>query len=242
VRDLIWQVPHCVVLTVFAGGDVDWSHLGAWDEWCGFTAGANVVAAGIAEDDQALAALGASGVRLSFLDEQYREPGTTPSIEALSREILNAIGEIGAETILFPLGLGHDDHMLTAAGAAHAARTASHLNWFAYQDLPYGYEEFSGTDEALAALADLTPTPVELSAVSDLVRKNAALDLYRSQVTALEDDRRALALQAERYWALTTSPKLVAPDRRQGQGTWGSPRVGCPERDSNPHALADNGF
>jgi LmbE family N-acetylglucosaminyl deacetylase len=200
--DLIWQVPRCVVLTVFAGDDVDWSRPHEWDEGCGFSAGTNVTAVRVVEDERALALLGSTGLRLAFLDEQYRRPGIAPSIEEVSEAILAAINKIGAETILFPLGLGHDDHRLTAGGAAHAARRAPHLNWFAYEDLPYGYEDEGEVEEALAALADMTPTPVELGKESDLERKDAALELYRSQLIALQD-RWVLALQPERYWALT---------------------------------------
>ena len=197
--DLIWQVPGCAVLTVFAGDDVDWSELRAWDEMAGFAIGADVVAARVSEDDNALHSLGARGERLSFLEDQYRDSGITPSSEVLSEAI---------EAVLFPIGLGHVDHQLVAAGALRAVRALPDLDWFAYLDLPYGYEWAEGVQDALAALAEVKPTPVQLSASSDVARKSAALDFYASQMAAL-GVRRVSALQAERFWALSpAAPQL----------------------------------
>jgi GT2 family glycosyltransferase/LmbE family N-acetylglucosaminyl deacetylase len=199
---LIGQLRECVVLTVFAGDDVDWSELTEWDRSSGFEAGTNVVAARTSEDDRALAALGASGMRLDFLDQQYREPSIVPPVAALSQEIVDAIEKAGADTVFFPIGLGHFDHQLTAWAAAHAARRTPDVRWFAYQEIPYGYEDcdISG---ALDAIADLLPVPVQLPPGGDIQAKETALDLYPSQMAALGEHRRALAEQPERYWRLT---------------------------------------
>jgi GT2 family glycosyltransferase/LmbE family N-acetylglucosaminyl deacetylase len=202
--DLIWQIPHCTVLTIFAGSDVEWSELRDWDRIAGFHSGEDVVARRIEEDDEALAVLGAEGVRLSFLDEQYRDPGVIPPVEALSREIQAALEAVHADVAFMPLGLRHGDHKLAAAAAQHAARTGQAVRWYAYQDLPYTSELQPGIDEALTDLADFDPTEVVLGLGRDAERKDRALDCYRSQLIALGEERRSCALLPERYWALTT--------------------------------------
>jgi hypothetical protein len=131
----------------------------------------------------------------------------------LSEAIAAAVVQSGAEAVLFPLGLMHVDHQLVAAGALGAAKALPDLDWFTYLDLPYGYEWAEGVPDALDDLADMRPTPVQLSAGSDLARKGAALDFYSSQMAAL-GVRRVSAMQVERYWALTTALQLEsAPDQ-----------------------------
>jgi LmbE family N-acetylglucosaminyl deacetylase len=201
--DLVWQFPGSLVLTVFAGRDVDWAELREWDAATGFTPGTDVMAARIAEDDCALALLGGTARRLDFLDEQYREPEIDPPPEVVGREIAALVREVGADKVLFPLGIGHWDHQITAQAAAYAATNLPDREWYAYQDLPYGYEYEPEVDRALAALADWNPVPVQLAVTSDLDRKNAALDQYPSQMTGLGEKRRADALKPERYWALS---------------------------------------
>ena len=203
---LIGQLDDCVVLTVFAGSPGSWEIHRLWDhDFCGFAEGTDVLAARLREDDAALTSLGAGAARLSFLDEQYRDSGMEPSPEEVGELIAAGIDRIGAATILMPLGLGHNDHRLTAAGCRHAASTHPHLQWFAYQDLPYGYEpELFGphaVDEALRWLSPLAPRPMELGTESGAQAKSAALDHYPSQMRGL-GDRRQAAMKPERYWKL----------------------------------------
>jgi hypothetical protein len=115
-----------------------------------------------------------------------------------------SIRHLSIQTVILPLGLVHGDHTLAAAGAAWAARRTPELAWFAYQDLPYAYEEELNPDieGALTNLSDMHPTSVELSAVRRVGDKAAALDLYPSQMCAL-GPRREKAMLAERYWALS---------------------------------------
>jgi LmbE family N-acetylglucosaminyl deacetylase len=198
---VIRRFPDCVVLTIFAGDDVDWSEMTAWDRASGFDAGTNVLAVRTGEDDRALAALGARAMRLPYLDQQYRDPGISPSVEALREEIATAIRQVGAETVFFPLGLVHADHRLTADASLTAARLLPGLRWFAYQELPYAYEN-GDVDGALKALASADPVPARLSLAGDGDFKRSLLDMYPSQKRALGEDRCARVLEAERYWRL----------------------------------------
>jgi LmbE family N-acetylglucosaminyl deacetylase len=208
---LIAQLDRPVVLTVFAGSPASWTEHREWDhDWCGFEHGVDVVAARIREDDAALAILGAVGVRLAFLDEQYREPGASMSEADLGASIAASVEEVGGESILMPLGLGHIDHRLTSAGCRDAARRRPDLHWFAYQDLPYGYEpELFGADvvrDALAVLSPMAPAEVQLGSGGGVEAKDDALNRYPSQMRGL-GARRAVALGPERFWRLAAERK-----------------------------------
>ncbi|HUJ67470.1 MAG TPA: hypothetical protein VLX59_18125, partial [Acidimicrobiales bacterium] len=115
------------------------------------------------------------------------------------------VDRASATSVLMPLGLGHSDHRLAAAGCRLAASNRPHLQWFAYQDLPYGYEpELFGpgaVDEALGWLSPLAPRTIELGDGSGAQAKSAALDHYPSQMRGL-GDRRVAAMNPERYWRL----------------------------------------
>ena len=188
---------------VFSGGNVDWSIPRDWDmNKCSFPLGTDVIRARIAEDDAALARLGARAHRLEFLDAQYRNPESEPPPHVIGERIMAAISHLRSRSVILPLGLVHGDHKLSAAGAAHAARCTPELAWFAYQDLPYAYEKNPGIEDALAKLADMAPTPVELSSETRSSDKGAAIDMYLSQMRGL-GARRKKAMRAERYWILS---------------------------------------
>jgi LmbE family N-acetylglucosaminyl deacetylase len=200
-----------VVITVFAGSPPDWGGLTGWDEACGFEPGSDVVAARVAEDDAALSCLRAQGLRLAFLDEQYRDPSARLTADRIGEEILSAVRRAGAETVFIPVGLVHADHLLCAAAARWAASRAPELQWFAYEDLPYAYEGADSAD-SLSLLEEMHPAPVKFPPPSDPSGKGRVIDCYASQMAAFGRERRALALRAERYWRLTTS----ATDPRSG--------------------------
>jgi LmbE family N-acetylglucosaminyl deacetylase len=204
--EVISGLDECVVLTVFAGSPSSWDVHRLWDnDICGFADGTDVVAARLREDDAALARLGASAARLGFLDEQYREPATALSVEEIGDQIAAAIEDVKATIALMPLGIGHNDHRLTAAGCRRTALDQPGVRWLAYLDLPYGHEpEIVGAgavDEALDALSPIIPTAIELGGEIGAEAKDAALDFYPSQMRGL-GDRRSAALKPERYWRL----------------------------------------
>jgi LmbE family N-acetylglucosaminyl deacetylase len=203
---VISRLDDCVVLTVFAGSPSSWDVHRLWDnDICGFSEGTDVVAARLREDDAALARLGASAARLGFLDEQYREPATAPSVEEVGDQIAGAIQEVKASIALMPLGIGHNDHRLTAAGCRRAALHRPDVRWLAYLDLPYGYEpEIFGAGavgEALDSMSPMVPEAIELGGGIGSEAKDAALDLYPSQILGL-GGRRSAAMKPERYWSL----------------------------------------
>ncbi len=204
--EVISRLDQCVVLTVFAGSPSSWDVHRLWDnDICGFADGTDVVTARLREDDAALACLGASAARLGFLDEQYREPTTALSVEEIGDQIAAAIEELKATVAVMPLGIGHNDHRLTAASCRRAALHRTGVRWLAYLDLPYGYEpEIFGAGavgEALDSLSPMVPTVIELGGGIGAEAKDAALDFYPSQMRGLAG-RRSAALKPERYWSL----------------------------------------
>jgi LmbE family N-acetylglucosaminyl deacetylase len=204
--EMIGRLDDCVVLTVFAASPTSWDVHRLWDnDICGFADGTDVVAARLREDDAALTRLGASAARLGFLDEQYREPATSPSEEEVGDHIAATLEQIGATIALMPLGIGHNDHRLTAAGCRRAALRPSGLRWLVYLDLPYGYEpEIFGAgavDVALDSLSPMVPTAIELGGGIGAEAKEEALARYPSQMRGL-GGRRSAAMKPERYWSL----------------------------------------
>ena len=161
---LLAATPGAVVVTVFAGRPSrlppgttppGTTPLGTtppgtteWDAACGFRPGDDVVGTRCAEDDAALAVLGARAVRLPFVDAQYAGPVDVP---AQVRDVAAALGEVLVRErptrVLTPLGLLHRDHRVVAAAALRlpaAGRSA-------YDDAPY--RSFVPLRARLAALA-----------------------------------------------------------------------------------------
>ncbi len=199
--ELISGLGDVAVVTVFAGEPRSGQPLTDWDRGCGFASEDEVMAARVAEDERALAVVGATAVRLAFPDEQYRDGLTILTAGEVGEALLAVVRNLVAGAVVFPIGIGHGDHRLAASAALWACSQAPELEWFAYQDLPYGYED-DVTDELIERLERFQPEAVWFPGIGDKTLKEAAVDCYASQLKALGDDRRSLALKPERYWRL----------------------------------------
>lgn len=207
-----------LVVTVCAGGPADPTRLSAYAaslhrRWAasagtGTLSPAAVLAARRAEDERALARLGAAGVWLDVPDAVYRrdpdsgrwpyatdealfgqlDPGDAPIVRRLGRT-LGAIPGIGAETdVLAPLAAGsHVDHCLVRAAAA--AWRGEGL-WH-YEDYPYAADPGSVT-EAHGVGAPWRSRLVPLSE-ADLEAKIEAVALYASQISTFWPDEAGMA-------------------------------------------------
>ena len=84
--NLITAHPGSTVVTVLAGMPQDETLVTEWDMSCGFAGAGETMRARWAEDEAAVAALGASAIHLEFLDRQYGEADRppSPSVERLS--------------------------------------------------------------------------------------------------------------------------------------------------------------
>jgi LmbE family N-acetylglucosaminyl deacetylase len=165
----------------------------------------DLVTARLAEDQAALAVLGADYLRLAYLDciyrgrphagEAYYPSGEAlfgavhPAEAGLPDELAAALAELipadAGVTLYAPLTVGnHVDHQLTFA----AARSLAGQGWKVrfYEDYPYVEREAGALEAALAArgIDHWQPAAIPLNE-DDLAAKIAAIACYRTQVDVL---------------------------------------------------------
>ena len=166
-----------------------------WDRKCGFHEGDDAVGTRRQEDEAALRALGATPVWLDFLDHQYAPEAPVAKV---AEAIEGAVDDF--DVVATPLGLGHGDHLVTAAACLEVARGHPGKTWFLYEDVIYR-ETVGGTDDALGRLRDRGFVPEEATFPVDGGLKRAAIAAYTSQMKGLGsllDD----AYAPERYWKM----------------------------------------
>jgi LmbE family N-acetylglucosaminyl deacetylase len=164
----------------------------------------DVVALRTAEDEQALACLGAEGKRLSLLDCVYRgrtptdwyyntkaalygelHPGDLNLAPAICSAIAKELPASSSTACVYaPLAIGnHVDHQLVSLAATELMRQGYPVAF--YEDFPYLVD--CGRDIAgypLVVSEQLVPDQVAL-APQDLAKRIAAVACYRSQLAAL---------------------------------------------------------
>ena len=193
--------PGSTVITVFGGRPSDgrWS---GWDSVC-FRRGQDPMKVRQEEDRDALRALGASAVHLPFLDAGY---GVTHSTEEITHALALKLDSLAPQSVLFPLGISHRDHVATQKAATNLVTTRPHIRWCIYEELPYRFEypelglgqkvELQHLGFALIRLA----LPCDPSKVA----KFRAIRCYRSQLRALGWKRIINSLRYEQYWQIST--------------------------------------
>jgi LmbE family N-acetylglucosaminyl deacetylase len=220
---LIAGLSSSFVLTVFSGGPEHAGQISAWDRSSGFSTGDDVMAARAAEDVAALSRLGATPRALGF--SQYRAAvplwartvlwrvirhiRTNRGRDLLGRDIVERLaGELESmapQSCVIPLGVSHDDHLLTSSACLEVARRLPEVRWVVYEDMPYALEDATGREAALAAVdsAGFTLEPMTVEIEGDAELKRAAVNAYGSQLRGL-GERAELAIAApERYYLLT---------------------------------------
>jgi LmbE family N-acetylglucosaminyl deacetylase len=204
--DLLMERPGSVVVTAFAGRPLVYPPLTSWDQRAGFASGADVVTARRQEDERALTILGARPRWLDFPDPQY---GSKPTRRELADALAVALGEAAADAVAMPLGLFHDDHVLTSDAALDVLRDRPSSVWLLYADaiyrpLPDLRDRRLQTILGSGFLLHEVRAPG--SVASD--QKRRAVACYTSQVRALErswDGGVSDAFETERYWQVTLS-------------------------------------
>jgi len=219
--------PGSTVLTVFSGGPPSIDILTSWNAACGFALGDDVMGIRTAEDDAALATLGARGIRLGLWERQYRwgQPDVSRTLATRLRylrqqyrresglvaegaeKLRTAIAATDLTTWLMPLGVTHPDHRLTRQICLRVARELPDRQWLVYEELPYSAEHGNARRRALAAIKragfQLQPAPYEPDADQD--RKRAALAHYASQLKALGQRAEFSISTPERYHVLLSA-------------------------------------
>ena len=223
--DLLAAHPGAVMVTIFAGQPPDYPPLTSWDERGGFEEGADVVAVRREEDRQALTVLGARPVWLPFPDPQY---GSRPNTREVAHALVDALDEILPDAVAMPLGIFHDDHILTGDAAIDALGRRPSWTWLVYADAIYRRVP-DLVDRRLQQLSGLRLTMRELDVrgVRAADQKRRAVACYASQVRALErswDGGASDAFEPERYWqivgpehASVASNNLTSADLTSGQ-------------------------
>jgi len=213
--DLLAEYPGSSVVTAFAGRPAAYPPLTSWDERAGFPPGADVVGARRQEDERALTVLDARPYWLDFPDPQY---GVKPTQRDLTDALVAALNETSAGVIVVPLGLFHDDHILTSDAALDALRLRPSLVGLAYAEAIYRPLP-DLLDRRIQMLREtglvLTDVAAARGAASDLKRR--AVSCYASQVRALDrswDGGAADAFEPERYWQLAVSNSPIPPGQR----------------------------
>jgi LmbE family N-acetylglucosaminyl deacetylase len=201
---LLAAAPGALTITVFAGAPDDRAMQTEWDSACGFSNAGEAIAQRRAEDQAALAKLGAVAVWLDFCDSQYRQPAQPAQAAGMLAELLR---EQRVDSVLLPAGLFHADHLFTHEAALAVRREQPQLRWLMYEDVPY--RRIDGLlQQRLALLQQIgvsaTPLAINTNAMH-ADAKRAALACYASQLRGMHTPGRPGVQDAhtpERYWRL----------------------------------------
>ncbi len=211
---LLASHPGSIVCTVFCG-EPDPPQQTPWDTSAGFEDSSTAMRARIAEDEQALAIVGARALRLPFFDSQY---GDTPSVEALVRALTRAWRRTGAPRLVAPLGLYHSDHVLVGDACRLIAQRERAYDVIVYEDALYRaiedvasrrYAELSGNGIGFAPLPE--PIAHTFRGAGAAAVKRRAVPAYRSQLRALDDPYPRDLAEPERYMQLVIDPARQPP-------------------------------
>lgn len=204
--------PGATVVTVYTGGpDTYPDPPTRWDALAGFGPGEDVLAARRAEDERALAALGATPVWLGVAEHQYLPPEEWIGAEGVVDGLEAALRAVDPGAVVAPLGLANPDHVATHAACRAVRERLGGPVWLWYED--FGYKHIPGVlARRLAGLLDegLWPTPACPTVSPDLAAKRAAFACYASQVRALEADwsigAKLDAAAPEQFWSIEPPP------------------------------------
>ena len=213
---LLTNYPASTVITVLAGRPPSYpDEVTEWDAAGGFTADDDVVAVRQQEDRAAMASMGATPVWLDFPDHQYLTVDQRLTPADVAPSLQRAVTEALPSAVFLPMGLANPDHVLTH-DAGLLVRTSmiedgGGPRWFCYEDA--GYKHLPGLLAwRISKLfrRGVWPTPAVVPVEPDMAAKRAAIELYASQVPALQRDHllseRLVANVPEQYWKLDTPP------------------------------------
>jgi LmbE family N-acetylglucosaminyl deacetylase len=163
------------------------------------------------EDAVALKVLEAHPHWLGLHELEYSGPNQDQ--ELIIGAVRSVITEIGAQSVVAPLGFHHPDHLAVSNACLELAKSST-LDWYLYLDMPYGQvyeEEKEGRLQALSATVDLV-------ALDPLIpsgpAKRMAVELYASQLNGLRqyDLFDASLSDPEQYWRLPRRERFPMRD------------------------------
>ena len=158
--------------------------------------------------------LGARPRWLDFPDPQY---ASKPTQRELADALAETLAEAAADVVVMPLGLFHDDHVLTSDAALNVLRDWPSLVWLLYADAIYRPLPDLRDRRLQTILSSgflLHDVRAPGSVASD--QKRRAVACYASQVLALGrswDGGVADAFEPECYWHVTLANRPDTSDR-----------------------------
>lgn len=206
---LLAKHPGSTVVTVFAGVPQNSHGLTEWDATCGFLSAREAVRMRRREDETALALVHAKALWLDFADAQYRE---TPPGADVTRALRSVLEQTPCDTVLFPLGLYHSDHVLVHHATLALVRDGWPLDWWCYEDTFYRRIPRL-VDQRVARLEHSFKVLSALENAGGLAAaKRPAVYCYASQLRGLASAGRPGhldALSPERYWPLAVEQEAL---------------------------------
>jgi LmbE family N-acetylglucosaminyl deacetylase len=197
--------PGATVITVFSGPRPDWQVVSDWDRICGFAPGIDVSAVRKREDMAALARLCASPRWIDAPEREYRQ--VEPPRGELIAQLAAEMEGITTETLLIPLGLHHEDHVIAHELALAAAGMAGVVDLVLYAD----FYHVTLPELLEPRMAQLRSSGLRLQEVrleqGSIGRKRRAIGRYRSQLAGLPRNVQRWGARApERYWRVGPVP------------------------------------
>jgi LmbE family N-acetylglucosaminyl deacetylase len=215
--ELIARNAGTLVVTVFSGAPPGFDQLTDWDAASGFLSAEEAVSRRKQEDYAALHLLSAFPLWLDFFDNQYH---ASPAVSVVSAKLQEVIQDQKPDTILFPAGLFHSDHLLVHQAMLTVRENMPDKHWGLYEDAMY--RRIAGAlQRRLAGLleAGIEATPMAGEDPTMEHMKQQAVQCYSSQLQALSrttPEGGADALAAERVWRLTPMPDTLKQGNAHG--------------------------
>lgn len=214
------RAPSSLVVTVCTALPPDATLVTDWDRRCGFIDADQAMSARALENTRALACLGAHGIDIGFLDDQYADKPPS-SAELLSDTLAAVVLAHQPGAVFMPLGLFHQDHILTSDAVLSTCPRFPAVQWYAYADIPY-CKRSELVQERLTALTRRGinaqkkrgllsfGSPHAVSEQEASRRKRAAVGAYRSQLKGLTyPDAAPILGIPEQYWQLQPAPETL---------------------------------
>jgi LmbE family N-acetylglucosaminyl deacetylase len=205
--------PGTAVVTVFAGTPERYPNpMRPWDVQSGFAPSDDVMAARHAEDEAALAVLGAQPSHLDFIEYSYNEGDRAVPPDDIAPALSQVIASFEPTLVLAPFGLANPDHDVTHQACMTARdRLDDSVAWWCYEDMGYKYiPGLLAWRVSSLFRSGIWPTPVCPPTASDDQLKQRGIACYPSQLRALEGDWQIAAKLAapapEQFWRLAPPP------------------------------------
>jgi LmbE family N-acetylglucosaminyl deacetylase len=190
-----------IVHTVFAGDAPADQSLAQWDRDCGFSDGDNVMDHRRKEECSAASRLQATATWDQLLQEGYR-PGEVDPV-AVARNLSKTIEDVNPESVLFPLGLKHTDHLAVASAmwTIISSQEFPSVTWFMYAEKPYADRRPTSVRQRLIDIRSQALDVREITLPWRLKRGDyGAIRCYPSQLKGLRMSALRIGLLHQRIW------------------------------------------